>query len=46
MNKLNLYVAEGDQAQRGFRRTLSSPTHPRPIANYASHPVMDWGSMS
>jgi predicted dehydrogenase len=28
MNELNLYVAEGDQAQRGFRRILSSPAHP------------------
>jgi predicted dehydrogenase len=28
MNELNLYVAEGDQAQRGFRRILSSPVHP------------------
>ena len=27
MNELNLYVAEGDQAQRGFRRVLSSPAH-------------------
>ena len=29
MNELNLYVAEGDQAQRGFRRILSAPTHPK-----------------
>jgi predicted dehydrogenase len=28
MNELNLYVAEGDPAQRGFRRILSSPAHP------------------
>ena len=28
MNELNLYVAEGEQAQRGFRRILSAPTHP------------------
>jgi predicted dehydrogenase len=28
MNELNLYVAEGEQAQRGFRRILSSPQHP------------------
>ena len=28
MNELNLYVAEGEQAQRGFRRILSSPVHP------------------
>jgi predicted dehydrogenase len=28
MNELNLYVAEGDQAQRGFRRILSAPSHP------------------
>jgi predicted dehydrogenase len=28
MNELNLYVAEGSGAQRGFRRILSSPAHP------------------
>jgi len=28
MNELNLYVAEGDQSLRGFRRILSSPQHP------------------
>jgi predicted dehydrogenase len=28
MNELNLYVAEGPTAQRGFRRILSSPAHP------------------
>ena len=28
MNELNLYVAEGPGAQRGFRRILSSPAHP------------------
>ncbi len=28
MNELNLYVAEGDAANRGFRRILSSPAHP------------------
>ena len=28
MNELNLYVAEGPAEQRGFRRILSSPTHP------------------
>jgi predicted dehydrogenase len=28
MNELNLYVAEGPAAQRGFRRILSSPAHP------------------
>lgn len=28
MNELNLYVAEGDVSQRGFRRILSSPAHP------------------
>ena len=28
MNELNLYVADGEQAQRGFRRILSSPQHP------------------
>ena len=28
MNELNLYVAEGPIAQRGFRRILSSPAHP------------------
>ena len=28
MNELNLYVAEGPTAQRGFRRILSSPSHP------------------
>ncbi len=28
MNELNLYVAEGDQAHRGFKRILSSPAHP------------------
>jgi predicted dehydrogenase len=28
MNELNLYVAEGEHAQRGFRRILSSPVHP------------------
>ena len=29
MNELNLYVAEGDQSLRGFRRILSSPAAPR-----------------
>ena len=28
MNELNLYVAEGPAAARGFRRILSSPAHP------------------
>lgn len=28
MNELNLYVAEGPAASRGFRRILSSPAHP------------------
>ena len=28
MNELNLYVAEGPPAQRGFRRILSGPHHP------------------
>ena len=28
MNELNLYVAEGHVAARGFRRILSSPAHP------------------
>ena len=28
MNEMNLYVAEGPAAQRGFRRILSSPAHP------------------
>jgi predicted dehydrogenase len=28
MNELNLYVAEGPAAARGFRRILSSPSHP------------------
>jgi predicted dehydrogenase len=28
MNELNLFIAEGDPAQRGFRRILSSPAHP------------------
>jgi predicted dehydrogenase len=28
MNELNLYVADGPAAQRGFRRILSSPAHP------------------
>jgi predicted dehydrogenase len=28
MNELNLYIAEGDNASRGFRRILSSPAHP------------------
>jgi len=28
MNELNLYVAEGDPATRGFRRILSGPLHP------------------
>ena len=28
MNELNLYVAEGPNEQRGFRRILSSPSHP------------------
>ena len=28
MNELNLYLAEGPSAQRGFRRILSSPDHP------------------
>jgi predicted dehydrogenase len=28
MNELNLYVAEGPAANRGFRRILSGPSHP------------------
>ncbi len=28
MNELNLYVADGPAASRGFRRILSSPAHP------------------
>jgi predicted dehydrogenase len=28
MNELNLYVADGPMASRGFRRILSSPAHP------------------
>lgn len=28
MNEINLYVAEGAPAQRGFRRILSGPQHP------------------
>ena len=28
MNELNLYIAEGAAASRGFRRILSSPQHP------------------
>lgn len=28
MNELNLYVAEGPVAERGFRRILSGPAHP------------------
>jgi predicted dehydrogenase len=37
MNELNLFIAEGPAAQRGFRRILSAPLHPG-YANFCPAP--------